>query len=229
MAKILLVEDDRELGCIISACLSFDHFTVEHVENGSEAVARLRTYQYDLVILDWGLPGMSGLNVCQNFRAAGGTTPILMLTARGDIVEKEQGLDSGADDYLTKPFDKRELTARIRALLRRAGDKLAANALSFDDLTLEPNNFRVTRAGVEVNLVAKEFALLELFMRHPGRLFSPEALISQVWMSDEASSPESIRQHIKNLRKKLDAKRGASVIQTVRGVGYKLDTRNSHD
>lgn len=166
---------------------------------------------------------MSGLSICQNFRAAGGTTPILMLTARREIVEKEQGLDSGADDYLTKPFDMKELSARIRALLRRGGDKLAANTLSFDDISLEPGNFRVTRAGSEVNLVAKEFALLELFMRHPGRLFSADSLITHVWMADEASSQESIRQHIKNLRKKLDSAGGRPVIHTVRGVGYKLD------
>lgn len=224
MAKILLVEDDRELGCIISACLSFDHYTVESVHDGLEAMARLRTYHYDAIILDWALPSMSGLAICEDFRAVGGTTPILMLTGKHDIAEKEQGLDSGADDYLTKPFDKRELSARIRALLRRSGDKLAANTLSFKNIVLEPDNFRVTRGGTEVNLVAKEFAMLELFLRHPGRLFSTDDLISQVWMSDEASSEQSIRQHIKNLRKKLDSAGGPPVIHTVRGVGYKLDS-----
>lgn len=223
MAKILLVEDDRELGCMISACLSYDHYTVESIGDGQQAVVLLKTSSYDLIILDWGLPGMSGIELCQRFRAVGGTTPILMLTARREIAEKERGLDCGADDYLTKPFDMKELSARIRALLRRSNGRLSQNDLSFGEIVLQPTNFQATYRGNELGLVAKEFALLELLMRHPGRVFDADEIISRVWTADEVSSHESVRQHIKNIRRKLSATGCPSLIQTIRGVGYKLD------
>jgi len=223
MAKILLVEDDLELGTMISACLSYDHYTVEFIGDGQQAVVLLKASSYDLIILDWGLPGMSGIELCQGFRAVGGTTPILMLTARREIEERERGLDSGADDYLTKPFDMKELSARIRALLRRSGGRLAQNDLSFGEIVLQPTHFTAKYKDADLGLVAKEFALLELLMRHPGRVFDADEIISRVWTNDEVSSHESVRQHIKNIRRKLDAAGCPSVIQTIRGVGYKLD------
>lgn len=223
MAKILLVEDDRDLACMMSACLAFDHYAVELVRNGEEAIARLRTYNYDLVLLDWGLPGMSGVDICKQFRDVGGITPILMITARNAVAEKEEGLDSGADDYLTKPFDMKELSARIRALIRRSAGKFSRRNLEFDNIVLEPENFRVTRAGCDLALSAKEFAILELLMRNPGQVFSADSLINHVWKADEAAaSPESVRQHIMNLRRKLEFDEHKTVIQTVRGIGYKL-------
>jgi DNA-binding response OmpR family regulator len=224
MAKILLVEDDNELRLMIATCLSFEHYTVESAENGDDAWARLKTYQYHLVILDWALPGMTGVEICKSFRRAGGTTAILMLTAKDKSGEKEEGLDSGADDYLTKPFDNKEFLARIRALLRRTSGRLTDTTLVYDQIVLEPNNFRVHRSGVDVPLVAKEFALLELFMRHPGRMFSVESLISHVWTDNENTSPESVRQHIKNLRRKLESVEDKPLIETVRGVGYRFGT-----
>jgi DNA-binding response OmpR family regulator len=226
MAKILLVEDDRELSCMISACLAFDHYAVESVVDGKEAIARLRNYSYDLLLLDWGLPEMSGVEVCRKFRDAGGVTPILMVTARGAISEKADGLDSGADDYLTKPFDMTELSARIRALLRRSDGKYRNHNLVFQNIVLEPNNFRVTRSSVDIALSAKEFALLEIFMRHPGQIFPINSLINHVWSAGELVSHESVRQHIMNLRKKLEFDDNQPVIQTVRGLGYKLSAIN---
>ena len=223
MSKILLVEDDRELGNMITACLQYDHYTVESVQDGKEAIARLKVYDYALVLLDWGLPGMSGIEICKKFRAVGGTTPILMLTARADVAGKEEGLDSGADDYLAKPFDMKELSARIRALLRRASGSLASNKLTFQDIVLEPQNFRVTRNGRDIVLLNKEFALLELFMRHPKQVFSVDSLINHVWKAEEDCSAETVRQQIKNLRKKIELDGAEPIIHNIRGVGYKLD------
>lgn len=224
MAKILIVEDDPELTCLIRSCLVSDHYQVESVVDGNEAIASLRAYSYDVVLLDWGLPGMSGLDICKKFRDVGGTTPILMITARDQVSEKELGLDTGADDYLAKPFDMKELSARIRALLRRSSGHFAAQqALQFGTIILEPQNFAVTVDGADVSLSSKEFAILELMMRHPRQMFSVENLISRVWRSEENPSAEGVRQHIMNLRRKIASSTSSATIHTVRGVGYKLD------
>lgn len=226
MAKILLVEDDRELGVMISACLAFDHYVVESVSDGAEAIARLRAYSYDLVLLDWCLPGISGLEICRRFRDVGGITPILMVTARNEVSQKEEGLDSGADDYLTKPFDMKELSARVRALLRRSEGKFRRKYLQFEGIVLEPDNFRVSSDGHDITLSVKEFALLELLMRHPGQVFSPDALINHIWTADEVASHDSVRQHVMNLRKKLECAGHGDAIKTIRGAGYKLDHKH---
>ncbi len=227
MAKILIVEDDNELAKTVSDYLRFEHHTVEHAPTGTEGIERLRFYQYDVVILDLNLPGMGGMDVCREYRSIGGNSPILMLTGNDKISSKEEGLDSGADDYLTKPFHMKELSARVRALLRRAGSRLASNVLAIGNVVLDPSGFSVTRNGEEVRLVPKEFALLEFLMRHPNVVFSPEALISRVWTAGEESSPDIIRTHIKNLRKKLDIPDENSIIHTVHGVGYKVSEPKS--
>lgn len=227
MAKILLVEDDQELRCMISTCLAYDHYVVESVVDGQEAIARLRAYSYDLILLDWGLPGLSGVEVCRRFRDVGGITPILMVTARREVLEKADGLDSGADDYLTKPFDMTELSARIRALLRRSQGRFKNYNLTFEDIILEPNNLRVTKNGADISLSVKEFALLELFMRHPGQIFPVDTIISRVWTHEESVSHESVRQHIMNLRRKIECDAERSIIQNVRGLGYRLETQSS--
>ncbi len=209
---------------MISTCLAYDHYVVETVVDGQEAIARLRAYSYDLILLDWGLPGLNGVEVCRRFRDVGGVTPILMVTARREVLDKADGLDSGADDYLTKPFDMTELSARIRALLRRSQGKFKHHQLTFGDIVLEPNNLRVTRNGIDVALSVKEFALLELFMRHPGQVFPVDTIISRVWTCEELVSHESVRQHIMNLRRKIECDGDRSIIQNVRGLGYKLQT-----
>jgi DNA-binding response OmpR family regulator len=224
VAKILIVEDDLELGKVVNQALAFENHTTELVSEGIEALQRMQVYEYDMVILDWNLPGMEGLEICKRYRASGGQALVLMLTGKGSISDKETGLDAGADDYLTKPFNTRELTARVRALLRRSGDKLSDNLLKIKNITLDPLTYSVKRDGEDIKLVPKEFALLEFLMRHPNRVYSPEALLNHVWTAEQDTSPDIIRTHIKNLRKKLDARESPSLIETVHGVGYKIAT-----
>lgn len=221
MAKILIVEDEADFYEPIRAFLAREHHVVEVVENGLEALDRLRFYKYDAIIMDWMLPGMQGVDVCREYRSSGGTTPILMLTAKTATGEKISGLDAGADDYLTKPFDVGEVSARVRALLRRPAT-LTGNVLKLGQIVLERDTHRVTKTGEEIQLLPKEFALLEFFMRHPNQVFSAEALLDRVWASDSEASPETIRTYIKRLRQKIDNKDVPSLIQTVHGVGYKF-------
>lgn len=221
MAKVLLVEDNRDLTTMISDWLGHEHYQVEIAFNGTEGMEKLRHYAYDLIILDWDLPQKSGLDICREFRAGGKDTPILMLTGKGEIADRETGLDAGADDYLPKPFHMRELSARLRALLRRPAG-LVPNVLKVRDLELNPNTFVVTKGGATLELLPREFALLEFFMRHPEQVFTPEALLDRVWNSESDSSPEALRTCLMRLRKKIDDSKDNSVIRTVHGVGYKL-------
>lgn len=225
MAKILIVEDDQELAGVLQDWLVSEHHVVDTVDNGAEADQMLRHYAFDLLVLDWDLPGMPGVQVCKNFRTRGGLTPILMLTGKSEIKDKTVGLDAGADDYLTKPFHPDELSARVRALLRRPAPVSATNELKAGDLLLEPNTYRVTRAGKELRLLPKEFALLEFLMRHPNVVFSADALIDRVWSSESDASPDTVRTNIKRLRQKIDIEGERPMILTVHGVGYKLDVQ----
>jgi len=221
MAKILLVEDEDDISDLITAWLAKDHHVVEVASSGEAALDLLRVYPFDVLILDWMLPGISGVEVCRDFRTRGGTTPILMLTAKSHVNEKERGLDAGADDYLTKPFELKELSARIRALLRRPVS-FSGTVLKVGSIVLDTSTHQVTKDGEELQLLPKEFALLAFFMRHPNQVFSAEALLDRVWSSDSEASPETIRTYIKRLRKKIDDKDKPSMVGTVHGVGYKL-------
>lgn len=222
MAKILLVEDDPEVCEVVADWLVDEHYTVDVVNNGAEAVERLRFDKYDVLIFDWQLPDLTGIEICKKFRSKGGNTPVLMLTGKSEIVDKETGLDAGADDYLTKPFHPRELSARVRALLRRSGD-LKQNVLTCGDLELDPQGFKVTKGGKEVALLPKEFALLEFFLRHPNQVFSPEALLDRVWSAESEASPDTIRVHITKLRGKIDNEGQPSMIKTIHRQGYKWE------
>jgi DNA-binding response OmpR family regulator len=222
MAKILLVEDEKDLSDPVRLFLESQDHLVDVINDGHDAIEKLKYYTYDVIILDWVLPGMFGVEVCRLFRQNGGTTPILMLTAKSNTQEKIKALDAGADDYLTKPFDLDEVSARIRALLRRP-IALSANVLKARNLVVEPNTYRVIRDNEEVQLLPKEFALLAFFMRHPNQVFSPEALLDRVWASDSDASPETIRTYIKRLRQKIDVEGQPSIINTIHGVGYKLE------
>ncbi len=221
MSKILVVDDEIEIAEQVRRSLTREQHTVEVVHDGQAAVDYLRVAQYDLLVLDWMMPKMTGLEVCKWQRSRGDKTPILMLTARGDIDDKEKGLDSGADDYLTKPFHLRELVARVRALLRRGVSP--TNELRAGDLLLDPVARRLYRGLTEVHLEPKEFNLLEFLMRHPNQAFKAEALVARVWETDSEVSPDAIRVYIRGLRKKIDIDGQQSVISTVHGAGYRLD------
>ncbi len=221
MAKVLVVEDDLDLLAKVKEWLGFEQHSVEAVTDGQEASERLRLYQYDLVILDWELPGLTGVDVLRLYRDTGGTTPVLMLTGKGAVDDKMVGLDAGADDYLTKPFHLKELSARMRALLRRP-PSFTGNILHARNITLDPCARKVTKSGQDIQLLPREFALLEFFMRHPNEIFSPEALLNRVWSSESDSTVGTVYTYIKTLRKKIAEPDGNSVIATVHGVGYKL-------
>jgi len=220
MAKILIVEDNEELATIVKLELMTQKHTVEWVDNGATALELLLGCDFDLVILDIELPEMDGYEICSRYRAAGHKTPVLMLTGRSEINDKTSGLDCGADDYLTKPFDGRELHARLRALLRRTGSS-ASNVLSVGDITLNMESREIKLKGEPVKLMPKEFALLEFFMMNPNKVYSPEALLSKVWQSDKDVSLSTVYTTIKTLRHKISGA-GDAVLETVHGAGYKL-------
>jgi DNA-binding response OmpR family regulator len=222
MSKILIVEDEEDLAAQVRDWLVREHHTVKHVANGSDAVDQLAVSKYDVIILDWLLPGMDGIQVCKKYRSMGGKTPILMLTAKSTIEDKETGLDSGADDYLSKPFHLKELSARIRALIRRTSSQ-STNVLEAGDVLLDPVGRTVTKSGDPIHLERKEFNLLEFLMRNANKTFSAEALLDRVWESGSLASPDAIRTYIKSLRKKIDSPGKPSMITTVHGVGYKLE------
>lgn len=222
MAKILVVEDDREVAFAVEEALKALQHVVEVVADGADGLFRLTTYSYDLAILDWDLPTMSGVAVCQKYRSEGGKIPILMMTGKTNIVEKETGLDSGADDYLTKPFNLRELTARTRALLRRPPE-VGNNNLQVRDLVLDTQSSKVYRAGVEIKLLPKEFALLEYIMRKKNQVLDVNDLLEHVWSSESESSEDAVRQCITRLRRKIDREGESSLISTIKGLGYRLD------
>lgn len=220
MAKILIVEDNEELATIVKLELIVQKYTVEWVDNGATALELMLGCDFDLVILDIELPEMDGYEICSRYRAAGHKTPVLMLTGRSEINDKTSGLDCGADDYLTKPFDGRELNARLRALLRRTGSS-ASNVLCVGDITLNMESREIKLKGEPVKLMPKEFALLEFFMMNPNKVYSPEALLSKVWQSDKDVSLSTVYTTIKTLRHKISGA-GDAVLETVHGAGYKL-------
>jgi DNA-binding response OmpR family regulator len=224
MAKILLIEDDLDLSDTLVRWLVGEHYTVELVHDGKEGYQRLKLCEYDVVIVDWNLPGMTGLEICQQYRNDHGTAPILMLTGKAAAAEKATGLDAGADDYLTKPFSLVELCARLRALLRRTArsGQVVSNILKLGNLTIDPRKYIVTKDGQKIHLLPREFALLEFFMRHPDEVFSVETLLQRVWHSDSNASIDAIRTCIKRLREKIDPGQENSIIQTVPRVGYRL-------
>ncbi len=221
MAKILVAEDETNVAQAIADLLRQENHTVEIVSDGDAGLELLRFYKYELLILDWGLPGKEGIEICRQFRAAGGNTPILMLTARNATREKRLGLDAGADDYLTKPFEAEELAARVRALLRRPA-ATHSNLLRIKDIVVDTTSLTVTRADEVVALSPKELSLLTFLLRHPNQVFTPEALLDRVWESSSDTAPDMIRTYVKKLRAKLDRPGEPSIIQNLHGQGYRL-------
>ena len=219
--RILVVEDESRMAALIRQGLEEDAYAVDVVGNGAEALDWVESVTYDVVLLDIMLPGMDGLTVCRALRQKGYSMPILMLTARDSLSDKVIGLDSGADDYLVKPFAIQELTARLRALARRdSPDKTAQWIVG--DLILDPATKRARRGERLIDLTAKEYALLETLMRHPNQVLTREQIIEHVWDIDYASESKLIEVYIHALRQKIDEGQNEKLIQTVRGLGYRI-------
>jgi len=226
-ANILIVEDEEALSLLLRYNLEAEGYTVETVVRGDEADLLLKEHAPDLVILDWMLPGLSGIELCRRLRARAETKrlPIIMLTARGEESERVRGLATGADDYIVKPFSVPELSARVRALLRRALPERVADVLSFGDLEVDREKRRVSRGGRAIDLGPTEYRLLEFLMERPGRVFSREQLLNGVWGSQIYIDERTVDVHVGRLRKALNRGHATDPIRTVRGAGYALDDR----
>jgi DNA-binding response OmpR family regulator len=219
--RLLLIEDERKVASFIARALRENAYAVDVAETGEEGLAMAAAAVYDAILLDIRLPGMSGLEVCRKLRQEGTESPILMLTARSLVEQRVEGLDAGADDYLTKPFALEELQARVRALVRRGFNRRGAR-LQFADLELDRHRRRVTRANTPIALTSKEFALLEfLLLRAPDPVTRSE-IVEHVWDCHFDTETNLVEVYINRLRQKIDQDRAAKLIHTVRGVGYRL-------
>ncbi len=222
---VLVVEDEDALATLLDYNLNKEGFRVERAADGEEPLLRVAEEPPDLVVLDWMLPKVSGVEVCRQLRAGAETrrTPVLMLTARGEEADKVRGLDTGADDYVVKPFAMSELVARIRALLRRTRPELVEERLEYADLVLDRGRHRVTRGGADIHLGPTEYRLLDFLMQRPGRVFSRERLLDAVWGANTYVEARTVDVHVGRLRKALRKDGEPDLIRTVRSAGYALD------
>ncbi len=223
--KLLLVEDDASLRELLTWNFEREEFEVVSTADGDEALLLAEESPPDIVILDWMIEGVSGIEVCRRLRRRPATAnvPIIMLTARGEEADRIRGLETGADDYVTKPFSPRELVARVGAVLRRVRPALASQTLSYADLELDTVSHKVRRGGVAVALGPTEYRLLVHFLQHPGRVFSREKLLDSVWPHDSDIELRTVDVHIRRLRKALNEGDRPDLIRTVRAAGYSLD------
>lgn len=219
--RILIIEDDQAILKLLQRGLAYEGYTVDTAMDGRTGLIVARDHTPDLVILDWMLPGMDGLEVCHRLRT-GGSIPILMLTAKDTVQDRVQGLDAGADDYLVKPFNLDELLARVRALLRRTQPERIPVVLKFADLSLDTGSRQASRGERVVSLTAKEYDLLELFMRNPKQVLTREVIFDRVWEYDFGGESNVLEVYIRYLRQKLEAEDEVRLIYTVRSVGYVL-------
>jgi two-component system phosphate regulon response regulator PhoB len=226
--RILLVEDDSALAELLVYNFEREEFEVVHTTDGEEALLLAAESPPDLVLLDWMIEGVSGIEVCRRLRRRSETAnvPIIMLTARGEEADRVRGLETGADDYVTKPFSPRELVARVAAVLRRVRPALAGEQLSYGDIEMDVGNHKVRRGGAVVQLGPTEFRLLRHFLEHPGRVFSRERLLDSVWGQDREIEARTVDVHIRRLRKAINAEGRSDIIRTVRSAGYALDTED---
>jgi two-component system, OmpR family, response regulator MprA len=219
--RVLVIEDEVQIADLLRRGLLYEGYAVDLAADGETGLIVARDSPPDVVLLDLMLPGMDGLTVCRRLRAAG-NVPILILTAKDAVSDRVAGLDAGADDYLTKPFSFEELLARVRALLRRSQTVGPQEPLHFADLTMDPSTHEVLRGARRVELTAREFELLLLFVRHPRQVLSRNVLFDRVWGYDFGGESNIIEVYIRNLRTKLEADSAGRLLQTVRGVGYVL-------
>lgn len=224
MAKILVADDDIDQTQSIADVLEKEFHRCEQVHDGAEAIERLKFYHYDLVVLDWQMPRMDGIEVLRRFRASGGNTPVLMLTGLSAASNKIDGLDSGADDYLTKPFHAGELASRVRALLRRPSEARAA-VYSVGNMQFDGNRRALSIKGAEVELSPLELQVIEYFLAHANETVSQEALLERVWSSESDASAPAVYTCIKSLRKKIQGDAETPVISTVYSLGYRLEIK----
>jgi two-component system phosphate regulon response regulator PhoB len=228
-ARVLLVEDDAALAELLIWHFSRENYEVEHTADGEEALLLAREAPPDLVLLDWMIEGISGIEVCRRLRRMADTAnvPIIMLTARGEEEDRIRGLETGADDYVTKPFSPRELVARAGAVLRRVRPALAGERLAYAGVEMDMVSHKVRRDGAAVPLGPTEFRLLRHFLEHPGRVFSRERLLDSVWGRDSDIEPRTVDVHIRRLRKAINLEGLPDIIRTVRSAGYALDSDGS--
>ena len=226
--RLLLVEDDRALADLLIWHFSREGYEIVRTADGDEALLLGEEQPPDLVILDWMIEGVTGIEVCRRLRRRASTAhvPIIMLTARGEESDRIRGLETGADDYVTKPFSPRELLARVGAVLRRMRPALAGEQLAFGDIEMDVDAHRVRRSGKPVQLGPTEFRLLRHFMENPGRVFSRERLLDAVWAHDPDIDARTVDVHVRRLRKALNEDGLPDVIRTVRSAGYSLDTES---
>ena len=223
--RVLVIEDEHKIAQSIKKGLEQEHYAVDVVYTGTEGLDYATSEEYDSIIVDRMLPGIDGLSITKAVRAKNIHTPILILTARGEVEDRVEGLDTGADDYLVKPFAFTELLARLRALTRRP-KQVQSSILIVGDLSLDPSNFEVKRGEKVITLSGKEFALLDYLMRHKGITITKEQIINHVWNYDADVLPNSVEVYIKHLRSKIDSFPGKPpLIKTIRGFGYKISDR----
>jgi two-component system phosphate regulon response regulator PhoB len=228
-ASLLLVEDDAALAELLVWHFQREEFAVQHTADGEEALLLAQESPPDLVLLDWMVEGLSGLEVCRRLRRLPDTAnvPIIMLTARGEEEDRIRGLETGADDYVTKPFSPRELVARVSAVLRRVRPALVGERLAYSDIEMDTVSHKVRRNGDAVALGPTEFRLLKHFLEHPGRVFSRERLLDSVWGRDSDIEPRTVDVHIRRLRKAINIGDKPDIIRTVRSAGYALDSEGT--
>ena len=219
--RVLVVEDEKKTASFIRKALQAEGFAVDACHNGDDALAAARATPFDGIVLDIMLPGRDGLSVLRQLRERKNTTPVLLLSARGEVNERVEGLDAGADDYLPKPFELAELVARVRALTRRSGEN-NSTVLRVADLTLDTITHRAQRGGTEIELTAREYRLLEFLMRDAGRICGRMMILEKVWDYDFDPGTNLVDVYIRRLREKIDANHQPKLLQTVRGTGYVL-------
>ena len=222
--KIFIIEDETSIIQLVQHNLEKDGFIVSSAINGNEGLKDLKKFEPNLLLLDWMLPDLSGIEICKSIRkdTSFKNLPVIMLTAKGEEEDKIKGLDSGADDYLTKPFSYNELLARIKAILRRSDPKTVSDTLEFDDLRLDRLEKRVFRDSIEIKLGPTEFRLLEFFLTNPKRVFSRDQILENVWPNNINVETRTIDVHVRRLRKSININNNKELIRTVRSSGYSL-------
>lgn len=228
-AQILVVEDEIEFAKTVKAELDFEGYEVTLAHDGLTGLTTAREAEFDLILLDWMLPGLTGVEICRRLRQTSNQVPIIFLTAQNEICDRVSGLDAGANDYLTKPFSIEELLARVRSTLRRRADNnrhKSEHILKFADLQVNLLSRQVSRGDRQIELTSKEFNILELLISHPQQVLSRPYILDQVWNYDLVENERLVEVHVRHLRKKLEANQEPRLIQTVRGIGYVLRLNN---